>query len=113
MKPPSPMSSSPNSSSSSDAVNAASAQAFADGLTPLHDVTCEVSIVLGTGRLSVRDCLYLKPKTVIPLAQLAGSDLQMLVNGVPVATTEVVVLDDSTAARLTQIVAPPSTEVSS
>jgi flagellar motor switch/type III secretory pathway protein FliN len=88
-------------------------RAFNDALVPLHDVTCDVSIVLGTGRMTVRDCLYLKPKTVIPLTQAAGSDLQMLVNGVPVATTEVVVLDDSTQARLTQIVAPPSTEASS
>ena len=89
------------------------ARAFTDSLGPLHDVTCDVSIVLGTGRLTVRDCLYLKPKTVIPLNQVAGSDLQMLVNGVPVATTEVVVLDDSTQARLTQIITPPSTEASS
>ena len=88
-------------------------QAFHEQLVPLHDVTCDVSIVLGTGRLTVRDCLYMKPKTVIPLTQAAGSDLQMLVNGVPVATTEVVVLDDSTQARLTAIVAPPSTEASS
>jgi flagellar motor switch/type III secretory pathway protein FliN len=97
----------------SDTVHASSAQAFTDSLVPLHDVTCDVSIVLGTGRLTVRDCLYIKPKTVIPLTQAAGSDLQMLVNGVPVATTEVVVLDDSTQARLTAIVPPPSTEASS
>lgn len=96
-----------------EAPTAFSVQAFHDLLVPLHDVTCDVSIVLGTGRLTVRECLYMKPKTVIPLTQVAGSDLQMLVNGVPVATTEVVVLDDSTQARLTAIVAPPSTETSS
>jgi flagellar motor switch protein FliN len=79
-------------------------------LTPLYDVTCEVAVVLGTGRMSVRQCLYLKPKTVIPLVQLAGSDLQLLVNGVAIATGEVAVLDDSAAVRLTHIVAPPSGE---
>lgn len=79
-------------------------------LAPLFDVPCEVVVVLGTGRVSVRQCLYLKPRTVIPLTQAAGSDLQLLVNGVPIATGEVAVLDDSAAVRLTQIVPPPSTE---
>ncbi len=82
--------------------------ALLDELTPLYDVTCEVAVVLGTGRMSVRQCLYLKPKTVIPLTQVAGSDLQLLVNGVPIATGEVAVLDDSAAVRLAHIVAPPS-----
>jgi flagellar motor switch protein FliN len=103
------MSSSPNSSSSSD--TASKTSELAD-LAPLYDVPCEVSVVLGTGRVSVRQCLYLKPKTVIPLAQVAGADLQLLVNGVPIATGEVAVLDDSAAVRLTHIVPPPSTEES-
>ncbi len=81
-----------------------------DDYAPLHDVTCEVSVVLGTGQMSVRQCLYLKPQTVIPLAQAAGADLQLLVNGVAVAHGEVVVLDDSTALRLNGIAPPPSAE---
>jgi flagellar motor switch protein FliN/FliY len=81
-----------------------------DDYTPLHDVTCEVSVVLGTGQMSVRECLYLKPQTIIPLVQPAGADLQMTVNGVLVAHGEVVVLDDSTALRLNGIVPPPSAE---
>ena len=81
-----------------------------EDLAPLHDVTCEVAVVLGTGHMSVRQCLYLKPQTVISLAQLAGTDLQMEVNGVPVAHGEIVVVDDSTALRLTGITPPPSAE---
>jgi flagellar motor switch/type III secretory pathway protein FliN len=107
MTPPLPMSSSPSSSFSS---SAGVAPAGGIDLTPLHDVTCEVAVVLGTGLMSVRQCLYRAPKTIIPRAQLAGTDLQMLVNGVPVAVGEVVVLDDSTAVRVTHIVPPPSTE---
>jgi flagellar motor switch protein FliN/FliY len=83
-----------------------------DQYAPLHDVTCEVSVVLGTGLMSVRQCLYLKRKTVIPLDQVAGSDLQMRVNGVAIAHGEVVIVDDSTAIRLTSIVPPPSAEES-
>jgi len=96
------MSSSPNSSSSSSAV--------LDRFPSLSDVTCEVAVVLGTGRMSVRECLYLVPKTVIPLEQLAGSDLHVRVNGVLIAHGEVAIVDDSTNIRLTSIVAPPSGE---
>jgi len=102
------MSSSPNSSSSSNA--AKTATSVLDQFTSLSDVTCEVAVVLGTGRMSVRECLYLTPKTIIPLEQLAGSDLHVRVNGVLIAHGEVAIVDDSTNIRLTSIVAPPSGE---
>jgi len=76
----------------------------------LSDVTCEVAIVLGTGRMSVRECLYLTPKTVITLEQTAGSDLHVRVNGVQIAHGEVAIVDDSTNIRVTSIVPPPSGE---
>ena len=81
-----------------------------DHFTGLSDVTCEVAVVLGTGRMTVRDCLYLKPKTVILLEQMAGSDLHVRINGVLIAHGEVAIVDDSTNVRLTSIVAPPSAE---
>ena len=94
------MSSSPNSSSSSDAPLAA-----------LHDVTCGVEIVLGSSTFSVRDCLALKANTLIRLHEFAGADMQVVVNGVPLAMGEVVIIDDSTAIRVTDILPPPSNEV--
>jgi flagellar motor switch protein FliN len=81
-----------------------------DEYVSLHDVVCEVVVVLGTGQISVRQCLYLKPQTVVALGQLAGSDLHVLVNGVAVATGEVVIVDDSTAIRLNHVLAPPHAE---
>jgi len=81
-----------------------------DQFASLSDVTCEVAVVLGTGRMSVRECLYLKPKTVIPLEQPAGSDLHVRINGVLIAHGEVAIVDDSTNVRLTSIVPPPSAE---
>jgi len=81
-----------------------------DQFASLSDVTCEVAVVLGTGRMSVRECLYLKPKMVIPLEQPAGSDLHVRVNGVLIAHGEVAIVDDSTNVRLTSIVPPPSAE---
>jgi flagellar motor switch protein FliN/FliY len=87
--------------SSSDAV---------DPLAPLHDVACQVDVVLGTASMTVRQCLSLKRDSVIRLSQSAGSDLQIAVNGIGLALGEVVIIDSSTAVRVTEIVPPPSNE---
>ena len=98
------MSSSQNSLSSSEPI------ALPDPLAPLHDVTCRIDVVLGTASMSVRQCLRLQRDSVIRLNQSAGNDLQVVVNGVPVAVGEVVIIDSSTAVRVTDILAPPSNE---
>ena len=95
------MSSSPNSLSSSE---------LPDPLAPRHDVACHVDVVLGTASLTVRQCLVLKRDSVIRLNQSAGNDLQVVVNGVGIALGEVVIIDSSTAVRVTDILAPPSNE---
>lgn len=98
------MSSFQNSSSSSEAPTQA-------GLAPLYDVICSVDVVLGTSWMSVRDCLNMKRHTIIRLNQSAGGDMQVVVNGVAIATGEVVIIDNSTAVRVTDILPPPSSEV--
>jgi flagellar motor switch protein FliN len=95
------MSSSPNSLSSSDVV--ADFRGF-------QEVVCNVEIVLGHGSMTVRDCLHLKKHAIIRLSQMAGEDLQVLVNGIQVATGEVVIIDDSTSIRITEISPPSSAE---
>jgi flagellar motor switch protein FliN len=99
------MSSSPNSSSSSE-INAPE-------FRPLHNVECDVAIVLGTGSMTVRECLHLKRHAIIRLEQMAGADMHVFVNGVEIARGEVVIVDDATAIRITEIVAPPASEVQS
>lgn len=73
----------------------------------LADVRCPVEVVLGSGTIAVRTCLGLNPDSVIRLGQPAGEDLQVRVGGVIVARAEVVVADDHTALRVTEI-APAS-----
>jgi flagellar motor switch protein FliN/FliY len=97
------MSSSPNSSSSSDAGVPAS-------LAALNDVVCRIDVVLGTAVVSVRECLRLHKNSIIRLTQSAGGDMSVFVNGIGVATGEVVIIDDSTAIRITDILPPPSSE---
>jgi flagellar motor switch protein FliN/FliY len=80
------------------------------GLAPLSDVVCRVDVLLGTATVSVRDCLHWKRNSIIRLREVAGSDMQVTINGVLVATGEVVIIDDSTAVRVTEILEPPSSE---
>lgn len=96
------MSSLPSSSSSSS-VALATVPASPQGLDLLRDVKCPVSVVLGTGSITVRRVLSLERHSVLRLHQSAGEDLHMIVNGITVARGEVVVVEDSTAIRLTEI----------
>jgi flagellar motor switch protein FliN/FliY len=108
------MSSSPSSSSSSSPI---ATPAPAAGALPTDtqfarflDVACPVSVVLGTGSISVRECIALDRNSVVRLVQPAGEDLQVFAGGVPIARGEVVVLDEGTAVRLTEVLKPSSSE---
>jgi flagellar motor switch protein FliN/FliY len=99
------MSSSPNSSSSNE-------PGTADPFVPLHDVVCRLDVMLGTAAMSVRDCIALRRDSIVRLTKSAGGDMDVLVNGILVAHGEVVIMDETTAIRVTELVAPPSSEVS-
>lgn len=96
------MSFSPTSSSSSD---------LAPNLAPMHDVVCSVEFIIGSGRVTVRDCLRLERDSVIRLDQSAGSEIELHVHGIPIAAGEVVIIDNETALRATRIMPPAGAEV--
>ena len=98
------MSSSPTSSSSTDA-----AKPYAG----LLDVPCQVDVIVGHGSISVRDCLKMQRDSIIRLEELAGADLQLLVQGVPAARGEIVVDDEATQIRVSEILPPPGEETGS
>ena len=79
-------------------------------LTPMLDVRCAVDFILGTGTVSVRECLGLQRNSVLRLIQREGADLQVSVHGVTIATGEVVIIDDSTALRISHVRPPPGLE---
>jgi len=72
---------------------------------------CTVDVVLGGVSMSVRECLRLQPDSIVPLVQSAGEDMHVVVNGITVARGEVMVVEDSTAVRVTEIMPPPSSEI--
>jgi flagellar motor switch protein FliN/FliY len=74
------------------------------------DVPCSIEVIVGTGSITVRECLHLQRDSVIRLEQPAGADLVLLVEGVAAAAGEVVVDDDTTSVRISAILPTPSAE---
>ena len=68
-----------------------------------HDLRCPATVILGTGNVTVRQCLELKPDSVVTLHQAVGEDLELRVNGVLIAHGEVVIVEDSTSFRITSV----------
>lgn len=97
------MSSSPNSSSSEPSLSI-------DAFVALNDVVCRVDVMLGSAAMSVRECIGLHRDAIVSLPKPAGGDLEVIVNGILIAYGEVVIVDESTAIRVTELVAPPSSE---
>ncbi len=86
-----------------EAVKASSAGA--EPFASLHDVPCHVEAILGTRMIRVRECLEMVPGTIFRTDQPAGSDMRLTINGVPVAMGEVVVVDEQTSVRVTEVLA--------
>ncbi len=91
------MSSSPNSSSSSE---------LGSPYDWLLDVPCPVDVVLGTSTISVGECARLGVNSVIRLRQPAGSDLDVRLAGRAFASAEVAIAEDSVSLRLNRILPP-------
>jgi flagellar motor switch protein FliN/FliY len=95
------MSSSPTSSSSSEP--APGPPAATSPFDTLSTLPCPVTVILGTGVINVRQCLGLERESIIRLAESAGNDLRLLVNGIMIARGEVALIDTSTAIRVTEL----------
>jgi flagellar motor switch protein FliN/FliY len=74
------------------------------------DLGIHVDVVVGMTSITVRDCLKLKRHSVVRLQRSSGSDLDLQVGGIVVASGEVVVVDESTAVRIADLAQPPGSE---
>lgn len=102
------MSSSPISSSNSELATPIEPALLP--LAPMFDVRCLVEFILGTGTITIRECLRLEPHSVLRLRQSAGSDLMVKVHNVTLAMGEVVIADETTALRVSHIAPPAGVE---
>jgi flagellar motor switch protein FliN/FliY len=73
-------------------------------LAAMLDVPLEVAVEVGRVALPLGDILALQPGAVVELERVPGEPLDLLVNGHPVAKGEIVVINDTFAFRVTQVI---------
>jgi flagellar motor switch protein FliN/FliY len=73
-------------------------------LKPFYSVPFNVSIEIGRSSLRMRDVLDLGYHSVVVLNKQAGSNLDILVNGVLMGRGEVVIVEDRAGIRINEIV---------
>lgn len=73
-------------------------------LKDLHKVLFCITAELGQTQIKVRDVLALKVGSLVILDKYAGQLADILVNGLPMAKGEVVVIGDSLNVRIADIV---------
>jgi flagellar motor switch protein FliN len=98
---------------SSSQTSSSSTEAAAKPYAGMLDIPCRVEVIVGTGSITVRECLQLQRDSLIRLTQAAGADLSVLVQGVPAATGEVVIEEETTSVRIADVLPPPSAEAES
>ncbi|MBC2595017.1 FliM/FliN family flagellar motor switch protein [Ruficoccus amylovorans] len=69
----------------------------------IMDVQVEVTALLGTCKVAMRDVLELKPGTILKLEQRATDPIVICLNGRAVAHGEVVVVDECFGIKITKL----------
>lgn len=85
----------------------------AGDLRRLSAVPVDLSVEIGRARMSVGETLELREGSVVTLDRMAGEPVDLLVNGLPIARGEVVVIDEQFGLRLTQVLAATAGAVTS
>ncbi|MCE2679454.1 MAG: flagellar motor switch protein FliN [Burkholderiales bacterium] len=81
-------------------------QGIPSDIDMIMDIPVGVTVELGRAKISIRELLSIAPGSVVELDSLAGTPLNMLVNGCLIARGEVVVVDDRFGIRLIDITSP-------
>ncbi len=80
------------------------AQQAHENIGLIMDVPLSVTVELGRTSKSISEILDFAPGTIIELDKIAGEPIDVLVNGKLVAKGEVVVIEESFAVRVTEII---------
>ena len=73
------------------------------GIELLRDVNLELTVELGRTRMNIGEILDLGQGSVVELDKMAGEPVDIRVNGVLLASGEVIVLDDVFGVRITRL----------
>jgi len=72
----------------------------------LQDISFPASMILGYGKVCVRDLLDLQSGSIIPVDRVAGENVDLVVNGKTMAKGEVVVMNNLLSFRLVTLLNP-------
>jgi len=75
----------------------------AEVLNRFESLAFSLEVEVGVVELSVRDLLDLKPGMVLETKHPAGAPLTLLAGGAPVATAEVVLVEEALSVRIKDI----------
>ncbi len=73
------------------------------GIELLRDVNLELTVELGRTRMNIGEIMDLGQGSVVELDKMAGEPVDIRVNGVLLASGEVIVLDDVFGVRITRL----------
>lgn len=73
-------------------------------LDVILDIPINISLQIGSTKISIRNLLKLNQGSVVELDRLAGEPLDVLVNGTLIAHGEVVVVNEKYGIRLTDVI---------
>ncbi len=77
-----------------------------ENLRVLENIQVELTVVVGSAEMKIRDLLRLNEGSVIELDRLAGDPLDILANGTIIAKGEVVMVGERFGIRFSEIVDP-------
>lgn len=70
----------------------------------VYHIPVEVSIVLGTAKMDIKDVLKLKKGSVIELDRKVGEPVDILVNNTLIARGEIVIVEDKIGINITDVI---------
>ncbi len=73
-------------------------------LDVILDIPVNISMQIGSSKISIRNLLKLNQGSVVELDRLAGEPLDVMVNGTLIAHGEVVVVNEKYGIRLTDVI---------
>jgi len=73
-------------------------------LDVILDIPVNISLQIGSSKISIRNLLKLNQGSVVELERLAGEPLDVMVNGTLIAHGEVVVVNEKYGIRLTDVI---------
>ncbi len=72
----------------------------------IENVDTKLTVEVGSTFITIRDLLKLNVGSVVELDTVAGEHLRILVNGVPLARGEIVIMGETLGIRFTDVIVP-------